>query len=221
MKKLIITAVLISSSAAAFGSELETMRAGAQFEAVGIPAPRAVHAGLPAPVPADRRNAGAALPPAGESGTDPADKARRQKFRELLGEMAGLSQSRPLSCEERSLRTPPESAAYTLALQEVPEYQDAFFILFRSRSRSWSSLIAYEGENGHLMGTLAVTAAGDTEVYRQVFDGFFDDIMSLDVVRRKAAGFYYQKLNPQGVEFYSLACKAGDKVVREIRNQGD
>lgn len=221
MKKLIIAVVLISSSAITFASEPESLKAGAELNEISteslqqinlreISMPRAVPADVTEPMPAVSRNSETLPLTAGSGGVDSAKNAnnvRRQEFKNLLSEIANLSQSNPLSCQEKTLYTPYESVTYTLSLKDAAKYQDAFFIQFKNQSRSWSSFVAYEGENGYVMGRLEVTATGDMNIYRHVFDGFLDDIIILNAVQGKPAGFSYEKLNPQGVQFYSLTCK--------------
>jgi hypothetical protein len=221
MKKLIIVAVLISSSAITFASELESLKAGAELNEISmeslqqinpkeIPTPQAVPADMTDHMPAVSLNTEVLGLIAGSVDVNSAKnvkKSQRQIFKKLLSEIANLSQSNPLNCQEKTLHTPYESVTYTIALKDVAEYQDAFFIKFKNQSRSWSSLVAYEGENGYVMGKLKVTTTDDIDIYRHIFDGFLDDIIILKVIQGKPVDFSYKKLNPQGVQFYSLTCK--------------
>lgn len=137
-----------------------------------------------------------------------ADTEQKKQFQNLLSELAQLSRSKPLQFQETSLNAPRRSAGYALTIDESADYKDAFFIRFASPDHSFSTLVAYEGVNGYIMGKLEVTATGDTTVYRHVFDGFLDDILTLTSVQGKITDLTYEKLNPQGVSFYSLVYKS-------------
>ena len=133
----------------------------------------------------------------------------RAEFRALLNELARLSSGSPLRFREFVLKEPaPRDVSFTLTIDEKPGYKDAFMLRFTGPSRNFSTLVAYEGANGFVMGRLKVARSGGGAVYKHVFEGFFDDVITMTVENGKIAAFAYEKVNPQGVIFDRLLYKA-------------
>lgn len=141
--------------------------------------------------------------------TAPAPAAQRKQFLDALSAFAGLSQSQKLVFTQVSLQDPaPRKVHFTLTVGGYGGYKDSFFVEFKSPGQKFETLVAYEGLNGHLMGALTVTSRGDAVVYKHVFDGFLDDTLILTVVKGKVTKLVYDKINPQGVSFFSLTYQA-------------
>lgn len=139
----------------------------------------------------------------------PTPAAQRKQFLDVLSAFAALSQSKKLVFTQVSLQEPaPKKVPFTLAVGGYGGYQDSFFVEFKSPGQEFETLVAYEGVNGHLMGALTVTSGGDAVIYKHVFDGFLDDVLTLTAVKGKVTKLVYDKINPQGVSFYSLTYQA-------------
>jgi hypothetical protein len=132
----------------------------------------------------------------------------RSQFKAYLENLSQQTIQNPMSCLESSLNKPAASAQYSFSLNDNPQYKDAFMILFSQKdgTHEFSTLVAYEGLNGYVMGSLDVKPGSDQTIYKHTFDGFFDDVTTLVVRQNKVVNFLYEKINPQGVAFYSLKC---------------
>ncbi len=106
------------------------------------------------------------------------EAVHRQDFKSLLLSIAERSQATPLACEEKAYDIPKRKLAYKLTLSNEPQYQDAFFIGFSAidQDRKWSTLIAYEGKQNWVMGTLKVLESNETVLYQHSFRGYYNDV---------------------------------------------
>jgi hypothetical protein len=131
----------------------------------------------------------------------------RQEFRGLLTQLSTISQSSPLQCEERQNQGAPVRVQYTLTLESEPRYRDAYFIRFKTvdLSKDWSTLIAYEGYKGYVMGTLTKKQSGSRIEYQHLFRGFYEDSLGLTVEQGKVMLLSYKKTSPVGI-YYGLNC---------------
>jgi hypothetical protein len=96
-----------------------------------------------------------------------------------------------------------------LSLRENPEYQDAFFLGFESldHSHDFSTLVAYEGKNGYVMGHLIVRSKHATVWYQHAFKGVFTDITDVLASEGKLQELRYSKIfQGQAKPAYELRC---------------
>jgi hypothetical protein len=135
----------------------------------------------------------------------PAEAENRSRFKSLLLGLAEASRERPIELEESVLGGEKKRLAFRIDVEDENNYRDAFFIRFSNPEHTFSTLVAYEGFNGRVMGGLEVSRAGDAVVYRHTFDGFFADVLTLRVKNGKVVRLSYDKINPQGIPFYSLS----------------
>jgi hypothetical protein len=131
----------------------------------------------------------------------------RRALKKHLSVLAQYSQSTPLVCEEKAYGNPKWQIAYQLSLSDEPEYQDAYFIAFSStdQSRKWSTLIAYEGKQGWIMGGLNVVKRGEVLLYRHSFRGFYNDVTEVLADNNGPRELRYLKLL-QGSPVVEIKC---------------
>lgn len=148
-------------------------------------------------------------------------KEDRARFQSLLQRLAELSQGKGLDFTAKTLKRLPGGGityavareAYSLQLRPDAQYPDAFSAMFSSPKHSFSTLVAYEGFNNFIMGRLTVEKQGGKVIYRHTFDGYFSDIITVEVSGDEVTRFTYEKKNPapQRITFYSLEYPAGDE----------
>lgn len=111
---------------------------------------------------------------------DESTSKERKDFRALLEKIAEHSQNSALTCTE-VLEQGQNDFSYRLALKNEPLYVGAYFLVFTPvpEGRVWSTLIAYEGKRGFVMGTLSVKRNERTVIYQHSFRGFFTDVTRL------------------------------------------
>jgi hypothetical protein len=103
----------------------------------------------------------------------------RQEFRALIDQVAKKTQTQFLQCEQQDMDGTMSSIQYKLEINNVSDYQDAFMIKFSNETRTWSTLVAYEGYNGYVMGKLKVDDIDNSRVYNHYFYGYFVDNLTL------------------------------------------
>jgi len=130
----------------------------------------------------------------------------RQDFQKVLSSVA--SQSAPLSCVVKYFDRPSENAMIDLNLKLNAQYPDSFFVEFKNltNDHTFSSLVAYEGRNGHVLGNLTVNTIENETIYTHIFDGYLDDMLEVTLVNGSVTDVNYVKTNPQSIEIFKLEC---------------
>lgn len=125
----------------------------------------------------------------------------RAEFRILMSRLAQQTQAQPMKCKE-SRGSAPQDVLYRLELRDAPDFRDAFFVHYwpqKSNLPDWSALIAYEGENGYVMGRLERQVTGDEVAYTHGFHGMYDDITKLVLKESRITQFHFRKLSRGGL----------------------
>jgi hypothetical protein len=148
----------------------------------------------------------------------------RIAFRRAYQALADASQDTPLSCTRKHLdvsqSTPghlvfsEQPAHYALQITDDEQYEGAFWILYSDRdsTHEFSTLVAYEGVNGQVLGRLsAISDAPDAEARTLLysFDGFLTESTALDVVGTEARRLTYRSANPDSIPLLEIACTTG------------
>lgn len=139
-----------------------------------------------------------------------AKDADKKAFRTLMNKLSEQSSTQPLECtqvvraKDGSYIT--SAATYKLSTEDDSEYQGAFAVTF-SGTNNFQTLVAYEGYNKFLLGSLTVTRSAESTIYRHQFDGFLKDIITLTVSKDGHVDeFSYEKINPQRISFLKISC---------------
>ena len=136
-----------------------------------------------------------------------AENVERQEFKNLLLALSYQSQITALDCQESYNGKAATFVQYIFKLTDDPAYVGAFNMLFTrpADGHQWSTLVAYEGYRGFVMGVLNMSRDGDKVEYNHEFHGYFEDIIDLRTNLGHVTILTYSKVNSTGVQ-YELNC---------------
>lgn len=139
---------------------------------------------------------------------DESSVKERKDFRNLLAIIAERSQDFALNCKEILTQGQPRDVAYRIDIKDEPQYVGAYFLVFTPvpEGRKWSTLIAYEGKRGFVMGNLTVKRKDSTVIYQHSFRGFLTDVTRVVVENDQPKELRYLKLGTGARPLQEVVC---------------